>query len=144
MTREPKGNHSDPDTPHSEEHSGIRKVFGRLGDKWSLSIMRHIGDKQVRFAELRRNVGGISNRVLAAGLRNLESDGLVARSVRPTAPPQVHYRLTPLGQHLLAAIDTLAAWYDSHDEGTAFTFGLPARGAENPTETGPLEAPAAL
>ncbi len=80
-----------------------------MGDKWSLPVLSFIDPDGARFAELRRNVDGISGRMLTATLRSLEQDGLVTRIVRPTAPPQVDYQLTPDGRALLNAIDCLAA-----------------------------------
>ncbi|WP_069761647.1 MULTISPECIES: helix-turn-helix domain-containing protein [Streptomyces] len=87
-----------------------------MGDKWSLPVLSFIDPDGARFAELRRNVDGISGRMLTATLRSLEQDGLVIRIVRPTAPPQVDYQLTPDGRALLNAIDCLAARYADHYE----------------------------
>jgi DNA-binding HxlR family transcriptional regulator len=119
VPREPESNQPDTETcmAKREQHEGVHELFRRFGDKWSLPtiwyLQRHDG---VRFAKLRRSVDGISNRVLTVTLRNLEEDGLVTRTVHPTMPPHVDYRLTPLGRTLLGAIDRLAYWRDGHPE----------------------------
>jgi len=67
-----------------------------------------------RFADLRRSVDGISQRMLTVTLRGLERDGLVVRTVHATVPPQVDYTLTPLGHTLLDTVSALVGWADQH------------------------------
>ncbi|KFE71261.1 Transcriptional regulator, HxlR family protein [Hyalangium minutum] len=69
---------------------------------------------EVRFAELQRRAPGISRKMLAQTLRELEYDGLVARRVEPTIPPAVHYSLTELGRTLIAPLDALREWAETH------------------------------
>lgn len=68
----------------------------------------------MRFNEIRRTIGGISQRMLTSTLRGLERDGVVKRTVRPTNPPQVEYALTKLGQTLLEPVRVLSVWAQGH------------------------------
>jgi DNA-binding HxlR family transcriptional regulator len=88
----------------------VAPVLARIGDKWSVLVVTLLGDGPVRFNELRRQVGGISQRMLTLTLRGLERDGLVTRTVFPTVPARVDYALTPLGRSLLAPLQALAGW----------------------------------
>ncbi|MGO9699461.1 MAG: winged helix-turn-helix transcriptional regulator [Xanthobacteraceae bacterium] len=88
----------------------VSDVLARIGDKWSVLIVSRLGDGPVRFNELRRAIGGISQRMLTLTLRGLERDGLVTRTVFPTIPPRVDYALTPLGRDLLVPVSALGAW----------------------------------
>ncbi len=88
----------------------ISDVLGRVGDKWSVLVVTRLGDRPLRFNELRRSIGGISQRMLTLTLRGLERDGLVTRTVFPTIPPRVDYALTPLGRDLLTPVSALGAW----------------------------------
>ena len=88
----------------------ISDVLARIGDKWSVLVVTRLGEKPLRFNELRRSIGGISQRMLTLTLRGLERDGLVTRTVFPTVPPRVDYTLTPLGRDLLAPVSALGAW----------------------------------
>lgn len=109
-------------SPGNSEHAvqadtechAMRDALDRVGDKWSVIVVKILGTGPVRFNELRRTVEGISQRVLTSTLRGLERDGLVKRTVYPTNPPQVDYRLTPLGRTLLDAVAALARWAKSH------------------------------
>lgn len=87
-----------------------RDVLARVGDTWSVYVIHMLGDaKTLRFNELRREVNGISQRMLTVTLRGLERDGLVARTVYPEVPPRVEYTLTPLGTTLRQLIRGLVA-----------------------------------
>lgn len=88
----------------------VRTVLDRLGDAWSVLVVLHLGAGPMRFNALKRAIGGISQRMLTVTLRGLERDGLVTRTVVPTTPPQVDYRLTPLGDSLTGPIATLNDW----------------------------------
>ncbi len=88
----------------------ISDVLARVGDKWSVLVVTRLGDRPTRFNELRRSIGGISQRMLTLTLRGLERDGLVTRTVFPTIPPRVDYALTPLGRDLLKPVSALGAW----------------------------------
>lgn len=93
----------------------VRDVLDRVGDKWSLLAILHLGPVEtVRFNELRQRISGISQRMLTVTLRSLEIDGLVNRKAYAEVPPRVEYHLTPLGQSLLAAVITLGTWATTH------------------------------
>ena len=92
----------------------IRNVLDRLADKWSLLVVELLGHDTRRFSELRRQIDGISQRMLTLTLRHLERNGLVTRTVYPVVPPRVEYRLTVLGSDLLEAIGPLVDWTRSH------------------------------
>jgi len=88
----------------------ISDVLARIGDKWSVLVVTRLGDKPLRFNELRRSIGGISQRMLTLTLRGLERDGLITRTVFPTIPPRVDYALTSLGRDLLNPVSALGEW----------------------------------
>src|SRR6201981_3216653 len=88
----------------------IRDVLARVGDKWSFLVVSRLGSGAMRFNELRRSIGGISQRMLTLTLRGLERDGLITRTVFPTVPPRVEYALTALGRDLLQPVSALGDW----------------------------------
>jgi DNA-binding HxlR family transcriptional regulator len=88
----------------------ISDVLSRVGDKWSVLVVTKLGSGSKRFNELRREIGGISQRMLTLTLRGLERDGLVTRKVIPTSPLGVEYDLTALGRDLLQPVSALGAW----------------------------------
>lgn len=93
----------------------IRDVLDRIGDRWSLLVLLNLGGGTLRFSELSRAVGDISQRMLAKTLRDLEQDGFVSRKVHPTVPPKVEYSLTPLGESLIEMLEPLVCWAgDNH------------------------------
>ena len=101
------------------EHSGCQKVsdvLARIGDKWSVLIVMLLGDGPRRFNELKRLVGGISQRMLMLTLRGLERDGLVTRTMYPTIPPRVDYALTALGHSLRTPVKALGDWAFAHHD----------------------------
>jgi len=94
-----------------------RDVLARVGDTWSMYVIHILGDaRTLRFNELRKEVDGISQRMLTVTLRGLERDGLVARTVYPEVPPRVEYSLTPLGVTLRQIVRGLVAWAGDHLE----------------------------
>jgi DNA-binding HxlR family transcriptional regulator len=93
----------------------VRDILDRIGDKWSLLSILHLGSADsLRFNELRKRIAGISQRMLTVTLRALEADGLVARTVYAEVPPRVEYALTELGQSLLGAVIELGNWATVH------------------------------
>jgi DNA-binding HxlR family transcriptional regulator len=88
----------------------FRNVLDQIGDKWSFLILAVLEDSPKRFNEIKRQVGGISHRVLTRKLRDLERDGYLSRTVHPVRPPRVEYRLTPLGRSLLKPINQFLNW----------------------------------
>jgi DNA-binding HxlR family transcriptional regulator len=98
----------------------VSAVLSRIGDKWSVLVVVLLGAGPRRFNEIKRLVGGISQRMLTLTLRGLERDGLVTRTVFPTVPPRVDYALTDLGRSLREAVEGLGKWAMAHhDEITA-------------------------
>src|SRR5262249_38935749 len=88
-----------------------RQVLGRVANKWTMLVISALSDEDVlRFSELRRRVEGVTQKVLTQTLRGLERDGLVERTVYPTVPVTVEYRLTTLGHSLASAVSVIKAW----------------------------------
>ncbi len=97
--------------PHvTEDCRAVSAVLARIGDKWSVLIVSRLGRGPMRFNELRREIGGISQRMLTLTLRGLERDGLITRAAFPTIPPRVDYELTALGRSLLVPVTALGDW----------------------------------
>jgi DNA-binding HxlR family transcriptional regulator len=88
----------------------VADVLARVGDKWTVFVVRLLADGPMRFNELRRGIDGISQRMLTLTVRGLERDGLVTRTVFPTVPPRVDYDLTELGRTLLVHLEGLGEW----------------------------------
>jgi len=88
----------------------VASVLARVGDKWSVFVIMLLGNGPRRFNEIKRMVGGISQRMLTLTLRGLERDGLATRTVFPTNPPRVDYELTRLGRSLLEPVSELGSW----------------------------------
>jgi DNA-binding HxlR family transcriptional regulator len=104
----------DSPTPQStHEVAGCapaRDVMSRVGDRWSMLIVILLGDGSLRFNELMRAAGDVSQRMLSLTLKKLERDGLVSRSETPTVPPRVDYALTALGLSLRTPVKALGQW----------------------------------
>src|SRR5690606_36054360 len=88
----------------------IHEILSLVGDKWTMLVIRHLGDGTMRFNALKRAIEGIAQKMLTTTLRNLERDGFVMRTIYPTIPPRVDYTLTDLGRELLEPISALAGW----------------------------------
>jgi DNA-binding HxlR family transcriptional regulator len=100
--------------PLSENCQAVSEVLSRVGDKWTVLVVKILGDGPMRFNELKRTIDGISQRMLTLTLRALERDGLVTRTVYPSVPPRVEYELTALGRSLLQPVSALAVWAIDH------------------------------
>ncbi len=100
--------HADPDC------RAVSELLSRVGDKWTVLIVKALEARPRRFNELKREVGGISQQMLTRTLRMLERDGMVARTVYPTVPPSVEYALTGLGESLAVPVMALADWTFAH------------------------------
>ncbi|HSX56280.1 MAG TPA: helix-turn-helix domain-containing protein [Sphingomonas sp.] len=92
----------------------IVSVLARVGEKWTVLVVMTLRENPRRFNELKRAVDGISQQMLTRTLKALERDGLVARTVHPTVPPQVEYRLTDLGHSLSEPVLGLGGWAQAH------------------------------
>ncbi len=97
-----------------EDCRNLSSILARVGDKWSVLIVVLLGDGPKRFNEIKRMVGGITQRMLTFTLRGLERDGLVTRTVFPTTPQRVDYELTKLGSSLWKAVEPLGTWARAH------------------------------
>jgi len=102
-------------TDHPIEHDPgscmlVSDVLARVGSKWSILIIGALGHGPCRFSELKRDVQGISQRMLTLTVRGLERDGLIERTVTPSIPPRVDYALTDLGRSLLKPVSALGEW----------------------------------
>jgi len=100
--------------PTTADCRALSSILARVGDKWTVLIVVLLGDGPKRFNEIRRMVGGISQRMLTFTLRGLERDGLVTRTVFPTTPQRVDYELTKLGATLWKAVEPLSLWARAH------------------------------
>ncbi|MDN3243459.1 helix-turn-helix domain-containing protein [Glycomyces tritici] len=94
-------------------------MLDRLGDKWTVLVVVELAKGVRRFRELERAIPGISQRMLTLTTKRLWRDGLVERTVHPTIPPQVEYRLTPVGRSLSDMVDVLADWSREHKDAIA-------------------------
>lgn len=90
-----------------------------IGSKWKLLIMRNLLQRPWRFNELRKNLEGISQKVLTDSLRSMEEDGIITRTVYPEVPPRVEYALSALGESMRPIMDAMEVWgnnYKNQDE----------------------------
>jgi DNA-binding HxlR family transcriptional regulator len=94
----------------------VNDVLSTIGDKWTVLVVMTLSHGSMRFNELRRRIGDISQRMLTLTLRRLERKGLVSRTVQPTVPPRVDYALTELGKTLIGPITAVAEWAIEHRE----------------------------
>lgn len=95
------------------EHNDCRpvsEILHQIGGKWTVLIINMLSDGPMRFSEIKRMVGGISQKVLTATLRELEMDGFITRTVTPSIPPRVDYELTELGHDLQGPLKILGKW----------------------------------
>ncbi|OLT21557.1 HxlR family transcriptional regulator [Pseudonocardia sp. CNS-139] len=111
----------DTDGPYNDayqwdtrEDCEVRQILDRIADKWSLLVIALLDRRTLRFTQLRREIDGVSQRMLTVTLRQLERDGLVRRTVHPVVPPRVDYELTKLGTTLLETTQALVAWTETH------------------------------
>jgi DNA-binding HxlR family transcriptional regulator len=87
-----------------------------IGGKWKLLIIRNLLQRPWRFNELKKNLEGISQKVLTDSLRSMEEDGLITRTVYPEVPPRVEYALSDLGQSLKPVLDSMVEWGTQYKE----------------------------
>jgi len=98
----------------AREECEVRQILDRIADKWSLLVIALLEKRTLRFTELKRNIDGISQRMLTTTLRHLERDGIIERTVYPVVPPKVDYALTPLGCTLHETIRSLVLWTEQN------------------------------
>ncbi len=92
----------------------VETTLTLIGDKWKVLILRDLLGGTMRFGELRKSVGSISQKVLTANLRDMEESGLVRRTVYAEVPPRVEYALTPLGKSLAPILDAMKTWGEDY------------------------------
>jgi len=98
------------------ERCPTRMVLDRIADKWTVLIVGALEEKTKRFGELRREVGGVSQKMLTQTLRGLERDGVVVRTVYASVPPKVEYSLTRLGRTLVHILEEIRKWSELNIE----------------------------
>ncbi|MBC7915193.1 MAG: helix-turn-helix transcriptional regulator [Pyrinomonadaceae bacterium] len=100
-----------PDNCSTNLACPVTDIIDRISDKWSVHTIITLGKAdKLRFGEVKKNIHGISQRMLTVTLKHLEQDGLLTRTVYPQIPPKVEYQLTDLGRSLLGQLMQLSAW----------------------------------
>ena len=94
----------------------VATTVALIGSKWKLLIIRNLLQRPWRFNELKRELEGISQKVLTDSLRSMESDGLITRTVFPEVPPRVEYALSELGQSLKPILDSMVDWGNAYKQ----------------------------
>ena len=107
--------------PHTDDPrcTPVRRLLRTVGSKWSVLIVLRLEHRPMRFSELRKSIGGVTQKSLTSALRELEKNGLLERIVTPTIPPRVDYQLTPLGRTLCRPLNMLTAWAVENDAAVA-------------------------
>ncbi|MET9862595.1 helix-turn-helix domain-containing protein [Streptomyces smyrnaeus] len=108
VTKQFSGSPEDADLRRAD--SLARQIFSDVANKWAFLIIEALGERTLRFSELRNEVEGVSHKMLTQNLRMLERYGLVERTVHPTVPPRVEYALTEPGRALRATVDAMCGW----------------------------------
>ncbi len=98
------------------KHCPTRLILDRIADKWTVLIVGALENKTKRFGELRKQIGGISQKMLTQTLRGLERDGIVTRTIYAVVPPKVEYSLTELGRTLVHMFEAIRDWSESNIE----------------------------
>ena len=101
------GDAFDPNCP-------TRQILDRIGDKWAMLVLLMLAPEPRRFNDLRRRIGGISQKMLSQTLKSLERDGLIVRTAFATVPVTVEYRLAPLADGLIGMMGAITAWAETH------------------------------
>ena len=94
----------------------VATTVALVGSKWKLLILRNLRQRPWRFNELRKDLNGISQKVLTDSLRSMEEDGIIIRTVYPEVPPRVEYSLSELGESMRGIIDEMEAFAISYHE----------------------------
>ena len=92
----------------------VATTVALIGSKWKLLILRDLLSRPWRFNELKKDLEGVSQKVLTDSLRSLEADGIITRTVYPQVPPRVEYALTDLGRSLKPILDAMLDWGASY------------------------------
>jgi len=97
-------------------HEEMRRAFSLLSGKWKLEIMWLLNQRVYRFGELRKAIGGITQHMLTAQLRELENDGLITRTVFAEVPPRVEYEMTEKARALGPMMQALMQWWSEYGD----------------------------
>ncbi len=100
--------------PLDEDCHKVSRILARIGEKWSMLVVMLLRDGPRRFNDIKRNTGGVSQQMLTRTLRGLERDGMVTRTIFPTSPPQVEYKLTELGRSMSEPVLVFGRWVQEH------------------------------
>ncbi|MGU3543271.1 winged helix-turn-helix transcriptional regulator [Methylobacterium sp. A52T] len=118
----------------------VNDIIGQVADKWTMLILEALEEHgTLRFTQLGRAVGRISQKMLTQTVRQMERDGLVRRTVHPVIPPRVDYTLTPLGRSLGAAFCGVWIWAETHHaeiERARRAFAAAAEALDLPADAG--------
>ncbi len=109
---------------HPKSQCAVASALDVIGGKWKGVALYHLLEGTKRFSQLKRDVGDVSQRMLTKQLRELETDGLIARKVYAVVPPKVEYSLTPKGETLRPLLEFLRIWGKTHVEKTGQTATL--------------------
>ena len=96
----------------------VATTVSLIGSKWKILIIRNLLNRPWRFNELKKDLDGVSQKVLTDSLRSMEEDGLIVRTVYPEVPPRVEYSLSPLGESMRPIMKAMEEW------GTAYKKSL--------------------
>jgi DNA-binding HxlR family transcriptional regulator len=91
-------------------HCAMDVTMNFIGGKWKTVVLWYLRDKPVRFSELKRQIPGITEKMLSMQLKQLEADGLISRTIYPEVPPRVEYSFTEEGKTLIPLLDAISAW----------------------------------
>lgn len=94
----------------------VATTVSLIGSKWKLLIVRNLLERPWRFNELKKDLAGISQKVLTDSLRSMEEDGLITRTVYPEVPPRVEYALSELGESLKPILDSMVTWGNAYKQ----------------------------
>ena len=97
----------------------VAATVALIGSKWKLLILRNLMARPWRVNELKKNLEGISQKVLTDSLRSLEADGIILRTVYPEVPPRVEYSLSPLGESMRPILSAMESWGKAYQENRA-------------------------
>ena len=100
---------------HRMDACPVRDVLSRLGDKWTMLVLVTLkANGTMRFCDIQKTIGDISQRMLTVTLRSLETDGLIVRKVYAEVPPRVEYNLTDLGKSFIPVFEHMKKWGDEN------------------------------
>ena len=114
-----------------DSHCPTRQVLDLIADKWTVLIIRRLSDGTLRFAQLRRAVDGISQKVLTNTLRGLERDGIVSRRIYASVPPKVEYSLTPFGRTIEPILLLMEQWGEQYADMAGTSWKHSSHGIRN-------------